>query len=76
MTKEDIIRMGNEADVYASCDWNPVGKHPRLWQQCRDEHFAALVAAAECEACAKVCEDKGYYSAVVCAEAIRARSQS
>jgi hypothetical protein len=35
--------------------------------------FAALVRVDEREACAKLCEDKGYYSAVVCADAIRAR---
>jgi hypothetical protein len=47
------------------------------------EKFAALVAAAEREACAKVCEERQevfekYYTkglAAMCAEAIRARSK-
>jgi hypothetical protein len=40
------------------------------------ERFAALVAAAEREACAKVCDDLvlDQYSASGCAAAIRARS--
>jgi DNA-binding protein YbaB len=47
------------------------------------ERFAALVAAAEREACAKVCEERQevfqkYYTkglAAMCAEAIRARGK-
>ena len=42
------------------------------------EHFAALVAAAEREACAKVCDDmdhNGVMIAADCAAAIRARSK-
>ena len=37
------------------------------------ERFAALVAAAEREACAKACEHQPHWSA--CADAIRARGQ-
>jgi hypothetical protein len=37
------------------------------------EKFANLIAAAECEACAKVCDDIG---ADDCAAAIRARGES
>ena len=47
MTKEDIIRMAREAGIgpiYGADDESL-------------ERFAALVAAAEREACAKVCED-------------------
>jgi len=47
------------------------------------EHFAALVAAAEREACAKVCEDlfdprwrSEHNAASQCAEAIRARGET
>ncbi len=36
--------------------------------------FAALVAAAEREACAKVCEEPGWNAANWCATAIRARN--
>ena len=57
MNREDIIRMAREAGF----------KHPEAVGQCEDfayfdlERFAALVAAAEREACAKVCDE---YSAV------------
>ena len=47
MNKEDIIRMAREADA---CHDN-VQVTPFL------ERFAALVAAAEREACAKVCDE-------------------
>jgi hypothetical protein len=47
MTKEDIIRMAREA-----------GLDPDLWNYTDAfERFAALVAAAEREACAKECYD-------------------
>jgi hypothetical protein len=59
MTKEDIFRMLGEAGMYLSNDVNHIG---RVW--CSDEYpideelfrFAALVAAHERKACAKVCE--------------------
>ena len=73
MTREDIIRMAREAE--------------KLWVQHGDENdsnrfleiFAALVAKAEREACAKLCDrlaetmdfGTGYYEE--CAAAIRAR---
>jgi hypothetical protein len=50
MTREEIIRMAREAG------FNPVsytGANLELF-----ERFAALVAAAEREACAKVCDEK------------------
>jgi hypothetical protein len=42
------------------------------------EHFAALVEAAEREACAKVCEEYANDSrtGATCAEVIRARGQA
>ena len=40
------------------------------------EHFAALVASAEREACAKVCEDSVEYAGDTLADAIRARGQA
>jgi hypothetical protein len=78
MTKDDIIRMVKEADdaVYFEED-----------EQAFYEHFAALVAAAEREACAKLCEAEPYLRTTLggrsraevegglFAEAIRARSQ-
>jgi hypothetical protein len=50
MTKEDIIRLAREADM-----------HHLTWDDDYidgTERFAALVAAAEREACAKVCDDE------------------
>jgi hypothetical protein len=49
MNKEDIIRMAREAGLAYGSDEKPLGSVTR---------FAALVAAAEREACAKVCENK------------------
>jgi len=69
MTREDIIWLAREAglDGYGT----PL---PSI------ERFAALVAAAEREACAKVCEDlaardklSNYYA--VAARALRARGE-
>jgi len=73
MAQEDIVKMAREAG------FNPVsytGANLELF-----ERFAALVAAHEREACAKVCEERQevfqkYYTkglAAMCAEAIRAR---
>ena len=71
MTKEEIIRMAREAGLAYGSDEKPLESVTR---------FAALVAAAEREACAKLCdkqsdEDKweGYY-ANQCAAAIRSRT--
>ena len=67
MTKEDIIRMAREA-----------GLDPDLWNYTDAfERFAVLVAAAEREACAKVCDGmdhNGVMIAADCAAAIRART--
>ena len=41
----------------------------------RLEDFANLIAAAEREACAKVCEEPGWNAANWCAKAIRARGE-
>lgn len=48
MTNEDIIRMAREAGVANSWDIN--------WFDPYYARFAKLVAAAEREACAKVCD--------------------
>ncbi len=74
MTRDDIIKMAREAG------FNPVsytGANLELF-----ERFAALVAAAEREACAKVCDvlavHPEYASDItkVAAQAIRARGNS
>ena len=68
MTRDDIIRMAREADVWVA------GQEP---YQTQLERFAALVAAAEREACAKVAEElhPGLSSTRV-AEVIRARGNT
>jgi len=67
MTKEDIIRMAQEADDYADLKLGKGEFHPD-WHEVRDESFAALVASAEREACIKACDQvtadlKNYASA-------------
>ena len=73
MTQDDIIRMAREAglgdpDVRVGFIFFQPGADGL-------ERFAALVAAAEREACAKVCEEPGWNAANWCAKAIRARSK-
>jgi hypothetical protein len=67
MTRDDVIRMAREA-----------GFQEYLMRVYRAEegvhHFAALVAAAEREACAKVCEESNAFDWPECAAAIRARN--
>jgi effector-binding domain-containing protein len=90
MTKDDIIRMAREAGLHRQ--QHNLMSNPVQYRYSYDgyeenlEAFAALVAAAEREACAKVCEDifndpKGnngddyYYTRpyLECADAIRER---
>ena len=54
MDKEDVISMAREA-----CDPDAVNAWPPYWTLTQDEleRFAALVAQAEREACARVAED-------------------
>jgi hypothetical protein len=60
---------------------NDTATNGRWWIEAHEpddslERFAALVAAAEREACAKVCDDREYanvYGFRECAAAIRAR---
>lgn len=69
MTRDDIIYMAHESslDVYG------LGKDYAKFADAL-ERFAALVAASEREACAKVCEDDFGNGALNLAAAIRARS--
>jgi hypothetical protein len=61
--KEDIIRMGREAGIVVTGE--------AVWKLCE------LVAAAEREECAKLCEDKNTLLAwPTYAAAIRARGQA
>ncbi len=78
MTRDDIIRLAREArfEQIAGDDW--------VCFTDEIERFASLVAAAEREACAKVCEgerrlglddERAYYGDLMAA-AIRARGQA
>ena len=82
MTQEDIIKMAREANIKQAIET------PHLLMVHELERFAALVAAHEREACAKVCEGLGVHPALNvfnggpewykhgkdCAAAIRART--
>jgi hypothetical protein len=71
---EDIIRMAREAGFRDTT--TPVVALGVSWEQV--QRFAALVAAHEREACAKVCDDmdhNGVMIAADCAAAIRARDK-
>ena len=86
MTRDDIIRMAREAGMERVIDIHKDGTrtielpHPDLL-----ERFAALVAAAEREACAEVCEAEAEkwegndgpicFEARLCAVNIRARGE-
>ncbi len=76
MNREDIIRMAREAGFvdYELDDGTDEAFDIRYVR------FAILVATAENEACAKVCDDldkmRGYSYADKCATAIRARGQA
>ena len=65
MTRDNIIRMAREAGLFTHKEVQP-----------ELERFAKLVAAAEREACAKLCEAQGEYGWQQYAEAIRARGQA
>jgi hypothetical protein len=71
MTRDDIIRMAQEVwsagDVYIGPSTESL------------ERFAAVVAAAEREECAKVCDEReraNLYGFKECAAAIRARGEA
>jgi hypothetical protein len=82
MTKEQIIKMAREAGFVVDVSTDP--NSPPSWWGCAHndtfERFAALVAAAERETCAKVCEDginsEQYPTLTEIAAAIRARGQN
>ena len=80
MTRDDIIRMAQKAGFSEA--WLSAGENPPHFEAPADivERFAALVAAAEREACAKVCDEIANKPSNVvlgvaldCAAAIRAR---
>ena len=72
MNQQDIIRMAREAEIGDSHGYIIANELAHL------ERFAALVAAAEREACAKVCDElRGInWGPEQCAIAIRARGET
>jgi len=71
MNRDDIIRMARDSGM----ELYGLGKDREKFVYYLQE-FAALVAAAEREACAKVCEEPGWNAANWCATQIRARGQA
>jgi hypothetical protein len=76
MTRDDIIRLARDAGLTGLVEADVIENF---------EHFAALVAEAEREACAKVCDERASKApmgsdeqceAEDCAYAIRARGES
>lgn len=67
MNREDVIRMARDAGLTGLVEADVIGNF---------ERFAALVAAAEREACAKLCDEEATIEGVAqrCADAIRTRS--
>jgi hypothetical protein len=70
MTQDDIIRMAREV---ADISTYSLGREEFIFDSYGIKRFAALVAASEREACAKVCEEPGWNAANWCAKSIRAR---
>ena len=73
MNRENIIRIAQEAGGYLA--ELPKGD---AWLFAEDEYlerFAALVASAEREACAKVCDDHCGWTPRMIGSTIRARGQ-
>ena len=70
MNREDIIAMAREAELLRGSDW---WTEPHRWGVAEIEHFAALVAAAEREACAQIAFNATTY--IEAAAAIRSRGE-
>lgn len=72
MTRDDIIRMAREVGIL---DFRDEDNSEYVKDVLDDlERFASLVAAAEREACAKVCDDETSHESGYLAYLIRARS--
>ena len=73
MTRDDIIRMAREAGFYVNDDGILNGGDDDAGL----EYFAYLVAEAEREACAKICEEASLknWFAEDCVALIRARGE-
>jgi hypothetical protein len=76
MTCDDIIRLAREAGFVRVVATHADGSLTTTVAPIKElERFAALVAAAEREACAKVCDGWTHANGNDCAEAIRARGE-
>ena len=86
MNRDDVIRWAREAGLdtlNGIRDDDTLSPYYEAWPE-QLERFAAIVAAAEREACAKVCDAQhdrartstGALRALACAAAIRARGQA
>lgn len=73
MTEKDILRMAHDAELTDS----DLGEWMVDYGYSKDQikKFAELVAAAEREACAQVCESWGGRDYEKCAAAIRAKGK-
>ena len=77
MTRDEVIKLAREAGLGAALAHD--SGEPRVWIEGADWHdelerFAALVAAAEREACASICFQEGpSIDGQLIAEAIRAK---
>ena len=83
MTRDDIIRMARKAEGHAYTNRYAPGETAFAFSIDRLERFATIVAAAEREACAKVCDarymgdnNREDMEARRCAAAIRARKEN
>lgn len=73
MTRDDIIRMAHEAGDLFVTQFGVASATPEWLERFFLAAYAAG-AAAEREACAKLCEEPGWNAANWCAAAIRART--
>ena len=74
MTQEEVVRMARESGAFYAAIDPDTGKELLALPEYAFEDFAALVAAHEREACAKVCD--GFQGVAAAAKAIRARGQA
>lgn len=74
MTRDDVIRIALEAGIDAESD--TLCRHDGWVEPI--ERFAAIVAAAEREACADICDQHNSIESIAqrCAAAIRARGKA
>ena len=75
MKRDDVICMAREAEHLVIEDYYTNGP-VRAFSESQLERFAALVASAESEACAKVCDEHCEWTPRMIGATIRARGQA